>query len=251
LLTTNPADTGSLDFGDVRVGTSATLAVTADNTAGDAGTTLTGNFPGISTEFSATGSSFSLATTDPAASENYSYTPSARGSDSEGITITSDGGDSDITLTGNGVGPVFDTSIGTSPTTIDLGEVSAGETGSFTLDLSNISTDGDLGALTDLMWVALLSGDPEFSIVGMDNGILEVGETTSLVIAFSPEAGELYSGTLVIATDENAASGDTAGGSQLAFTLTGTGVTVPEPSMFLLGTLGLLGLGFFVRRRRG
>ncbi|MBN2292771.1 MAG: PEP-CTERM sorting domain-containing protein [Pirellulales bacterium] len=240
----------TLDFEFVRVGTTGTETLTVTSIAGyDA--TLLGTFPAASGEFGpGNTSTFSIGYLNSDIRQ-YTYTPIARGPDSLVITVISATGDADVTLSGTGVGPVFDSS--TSPdSTLDFEEVLYGTPESFYLDISNITTD-DNGGDTTLTDLTLL----DFSITGDEADLFEmVGFTPGMVLHKDDNCCiELrYNGTgalgtanatLTLFTDEGAA----LGGDGLDYSYNIMAIVVPEPSTISLLLFGLASLLCYRRRR--
>ncbi|NUM35852.1 MAG: choice-of-anchor D domain-containing protein [Candidatus Brocadiae bacterium] len=241
-VTETPALTASnTNFGNVRVGTSANASVTVTNT-GTSGSTLTGNIGAASgAEFSPVSGtqSFSLGQ-NQGYSRTYTYTPSARGADSTNVTVSSNATNSTLTLTGTGVSPVFHSSVAAG-STIDFGEV--GYIANQALTIQNLTTDPDLGNLTDMTLLsAVITGADAnyFTLQGFNPGTkLSKNQLQNLSIEFMhtyggrDDYGRVRNATLTITTDVNAALGNT--GTAYSFSL--QAVTIPEP-----GTIHLLGI---------
>ncbi len=73
-----------------------------------AGSILTGTVAAASGEFAGPtpNADFSLDAPE-SATKQFTYTPDARGTDTQGIAVTSNGGDHTIMLAGKGVGPIY------------------------------------------------------------------------------------------------------------------------------------------------
>jgi len=262
-LTTNPPDGGTLNFNEVRIGTNETLSITVTNT-GNA--PLSGTFPAASGEFGP-GSTLPFGPLYPteSTSRDYTYTPSGHGVDSQNIAITSNGGNSTITLSGRGVGPEYD-SVPPPNSTLDFGDVPIGSTGTLPFSISNVTTDSIFGSifdntLTDLTLRETVFGGPNaslFSLSGFTNGtVLSEGETLDFLVNFSPIYSPLgpnptgiKSAKLTFLTDQEAPFG----GDGLSFTydLQGNATEpIPEPTTIILMGFGILGLaGIVIRQRR-
>ena len=266
-VTNNPTlSVSNTNFGNVRVGTSATASVTVTNT-GESGSTLTGNISSASgSEFTPNSGtqSFSLDQ-NQATSRTFTYTPTDQGTDSETITVSSNEDGSDTAnLTGTGVTPVFSSSV--SPgSEIDFGMIHLNTavldhpdippTVYETITISNITTDADLGNLTDLSILdAYITGDGTFDIIDFTptvlgkDGTLEITIRYSTIMAYNggvaPSQG-IKNAVLTIVTDQNAAFGEAGD----VFTFNLTGEVVPEiNTIFLLG-FSLLITPFFFKRK--
>jgi hypothetical protein len=263
-------DTTSANAGQVRIGDTGTAGLVLTN-VGDGNlsglgvvSNLNGDFVAATGLFSSAGQVFSL-TDASLAFENYTYAPTTRGGDSQDVTLDLSNGSPDgtnsplmqmVTLLGQGVGAEF-TSVGDVAGVFNYGNVTLGDTVSLMLDLSNLTPDGDLGALTDLSLLGSLiaGGDAgDFSLLGFSPTVLSDGESIGLNIEFTPTAAGLRSSTLSFLTDQNAPLG--LGGLSFNFSLSGSGVAasmVPEPStgaLFLSALLFWLACDASRRRRR-
>jgi len=236
---TNPTlGVSNTNFGNVRVGTNATASITVSNT-GDPSSILTGSIgPAAGSEFSPTSGnqSFSLGQ-NQANARTYTYTPSARGSDSTTISITSNAGNTTRTLTGTGVSPVFSSSVAAG-STIDFGEVGYIETRNLTIQ--NTTTDANLGNLTDMTLLSATITGPDASYFSLENFTPGMKLTKSQLQTLAIEFMHNYSGrddygyvrqaTLVLTTDVGAALGSI--GQSYAFQLQAT--TIPEINTAIL-----------------
>jgi MYXO-CTERM domain-containing protein len=257
---TNPGGTGSTyDFGNVRVGTtSAAHSIEVENTGGSH-SELTGSFGSVANDINGGGGTFSLAQ-GATSSDSYTYTPGERGGDSKTVTVATNSwsgpgvvnADVDLTLEGTGVGPVFDSPHGTAGL-LHFGTVLVGDTAGIALDPVNATTDGDLGALTDLTLHSMVLGDTtNFGLSGFTPAsVLSAGDVLSMLVAFTPSAPGGYFTTLTITTDEEAPFGGS--GNVYVFDLEGIGQQqpnpgdiVPEPAGLSIAALAALAL----RRRR-
>ncbi len=262
-------DTGSVDAGLVRIGTSGTASVGVSN-VGDGslvGVNLNGSIAAaVGPQFS--GGAHTIDLDDPlngnaqpdSDTYDYSYTPTGHAIDTEIVALSLTNGNpagdnsafqQDLTLMGQGVGPVFD-SIVAPGGMLDFGDVILGDTGMLTLDLMNTSTDpnGGNSALTDLTILNISFGglDPGlFSVMGFTPGtVISQGGTLPLSLKFDPSVVGMASAVLTVFTDEDAVLGGS--GSVFTYDLKGTGIA-PEPITATLALIGLAGLGFATRRR--
>jgi len=241
-LSSTPGDGGRLGFGNILVGTTATRSLSVSN-SGDLGTTLAGTLPAGSGEFTpGSTQGFSLAQ-GASTSRDYVYTPTARGSDSLPVIITSDGGiagqNSTVTLTGTGVAPV--SSVLTP--TVDFGLVRIGTTKS----LDNVPVvrnigDGNqsgLGALSNLNGTAPALSTEGFS-GGGDPFSLPDGGTCYAKYSYDP-LNRLIGQTLASATCSNGSPDGTNGAHAFDMEFIGQrvgpvfGSSVPPESMIDFG----------------
>ncbi len=239
------------NFGNVRVGTSESASITVSNT-GDSGSTLAGSIGAASgSEFLPVSGtqSFSLAQGQNA-SRSFTYTPNARGADSTTVSITSNATNPNVTLTGTGVSPVYSSSI-VPGNTIDFGTVDKDQTITQSLTIQNITTDADLGNLTNLTLLsATISGTDAsyFSLSGFTPGtVLSKGNFLNLLISVSNPDHLVVNrqATLTILTDENAAFG--IAGNVYTYQL--AAYTVPEPSTYVFLGIAIFFLGICTKKR--
>lgn len=234
------------DAGNVRIGTLGLLNASATNTGAG---TLTGTFPLASGEFGGGGTGFSLGA---GASQNeiYTYAPTDHGPDVQIVGVSSNGGASNIPLQGTGVGPEF--ADDDADDMIDVGNVFFGGPSSAAFTISNSTSDGDLGGLTDMTItdVTVIDNDG-FVLFSTDltAGTVIPAGGSQVVNVFGDYGGtpqQFSTGTLIIGTDVGAALG--ADGADFTFAL--KGYAVPEPGSLALAGLGALGLiGMVIRRR--
>ncbi len=218
-LTTTPADGGSISFGNVLVGQTGNATLSAAN-SGDAGSALAGTCPAAGGEFSPSGPwDFGPLQQGQSDSRSYAYTPASRGPGSRSLTVTSDGGDATITLSGTGVAPVGSVDISGA----DAGLVRIGSTGTAGLMVNNFG-DGNLsglGAPSNLNGtVAAGSG----SFAGPGGGIsLPDGGSQAFDFAFNPSGHASDSASVSIDFSNGSADG-TNGAETVDAQLFGTGV---------------------------
>lgn len=243
-VTASPAiSANNVNFGNVRVGTSSSAALTVTNT-GTSGSTLSGNINAASGNFSPTSGSqsFSLGS-GSSFSRTFTYSPNARGTQSVDVSITSNAQNITRTLTGTGVSPVFSSSVAPG-STINFGEVEYIANQSLTLQ--NLTPDADLGNLTDMTLLSATISGPDASYFTLENftpGMkLSKSQLQNLAIRFMhnytgrDEYGYVRNATLTFTTDVGTALGSS--GQTYSFNLQAT--TIPEPT-----TLALFGFALF------
>ncbi len=227
------------DAGLTRVGSTklASLTVTnlGDGNQSGAGavSNLHGSIGGASGVFTGTGAAVNLPDGANLIAD-YTYAPTERGVDSAGVLASFTNGhssgtnqpqDINVQLDGQGVGPLFDSSV-MPGATIDFGTVLFGSPVPFPLDIFNITSDpnGGNSALTDLTLTSAAFGGPdaaEFFLPAFAPGtVIAKGgmAAVSVDLTFAgPNMFGLQQATLTIFTDENAALGGS--GSSFSFNL--------------------------------
>jgi len=273
--------------------TSNTTTVTVTNT-GDGNKSGLGAVSNLNGSLSGPGSSvfagpspsgpFSL-TDGSSTTADYVYSPIARGTDTTGVTASFTNGSSDgkntaqnvaLTLTGQGVGPTYNSSLGTTaanahsnmlaakyntppPNTgssaIKFGQVGANTFHTLYLDIANTSTDpnGGNSLLTDLSLEHFTITGPQAANYSIPAGttptvLHEFDGTDDIQVPITFHSGSakgLYLASLTFITDESVGFG--AIGDTFTYALSGS--VVPEPASLLLLSMGLGGI-FYIRKRR-
>lgn len=185
LLATNPGSGSTLAVNPTLVGTTGTANVVAQN-VGDAGSALWGTF---STAGEWTGpdatSTFGPLGVGGSETRSYSYTPSQRGLATQPITVSSNGGDSTITLSCPGVAP----RASVAPTALDAGYVLVGniKTVGAGVTVQN-QGDGNLSGLGEISNLrgSLANGTAPFSLVGGGSISLADGAQQTFHYNFTP-----------------------------------------------------------------
>lgn len=251
VLTTTPGDGGTLAFPSVRAGSgnSSTGSVIVQNSGG-VGSNLTGAAGAASgAVFGGPGGSFNLGEGE-STSFDYTFTPAARGTVTDTLVVDGDdpAGDSTITLSGTGVGPVTQIT-GDDAGTFDFGTIGSDETATLELDLANVTPDtGDLALVGLTVDFEITGADAEhFELVLTPGTEFDAGDAETFDLIFDPQGLDgTFTATLTFLTDQNAAFGDTINGDTFTYSLVANAL-IPEPtSLALLG----LGGGLFLRRRR-
>lgn len=249
-------DASRNNAGNVRIGTTGSAQITVNNTGdgnqsgqGDV-SNLHGTVSAASGPFSGAGGAFNLG---DGASQAFvfSFAPTGHGAARSRVEVSTTNGSGDGNnsaqgaqdwgVAGTGVGPTFHAS---GALTFSEGVTSN------VLSISNITSDADLGPLTDL---TLLSAQ----ITGADAGMFSLlnfalgtqlgkGDAFDLGVGFTPGSPGTHSAVLRLITDQDAALG--ANGSEFTFNVVAT--AVPEPGVFQLLLAGLVGMGALLRQRR-
>jgi Ca2+-binding RTX toxin-like protein len=205
--------TGSLAFGDVRVGTTSSFqGVTASNVGGNFSKVKNLVFGSAPASFAGGGVSANPLFRDPSlgsdtAFANYAFAPTARGNVNANASITSGAGNANVNLTGRGVGPVY-----AGPASAHIGTLRPSSTQSTAFHVSNVTTDGNLGSLTDLTIAGFTITGPDanrFSVSGLAPGsVVSAGQSLGALVEFlgSSSAGN-YQATLNIQTDQGTGLG--------------------------------------------
>ena len=275
--------------------TSSTATVTVTNTGNGnlatGGPSPTSNLNGSVTSPGASvfsgptsGSPFSLPD-GQTSTVNYTFAPITRSIDTTGVTAQFTNGNTNglntaqnvgAVLSGQGVGPTYNSSLGTTASkahsamvaatyntpapnigtsTVAFGGVGKFGTKTLYLDIANTSIDpnGGNSLLTDLSLENFTLTGPEASNFSIPAGttpqvLHEFNGTNDIVVPITFHAGGTfgsYVASLTFITDESVGFG--ALGDTFTYALTGS--VVPEPESLLLLSMGLGGI-FYIRKRR-
>ena len=223
-LTANPASFG---FGSVQVSTSKSSAASLTNTGGESVTISASSVSGNG--FSISGLSLPMTLNGgQSASFNILFNPSAAGSASGSVTITSNASNSALTIPLSGTG-ITQGGLSPTPSSISLGNVTVGTNSSQSETLVNN------GGTSVTISAASVSGTG-FSLAGLSLPVtLAAGQGTSFNVAFAPAVTGAVSGAITI----------TSNGSNpnLSVPVSGTGVSLgtlsPNPSSLPLGSVAI------------
>lgn len=224
VLQTNPASGGMLDFGFIRHGDDGLRDLTITNIGG-IGSNLSGEVSGATTPFSgpSPGSDFFLEL-EAVEVKTFGFAPESRGSFLKSIDISSDGGSASISLSGVGVGPVFQSNPAPGDT-LDLGLAASTSNAVASLMINNATPDtptlDELVGLT--LHSASISGTnaDRFSLVSFSPGqVIAKDGSFDLQIEFSPggESGPAEA-QLTITTDAGVSFGQS--GAEFTYELSG------------------------------
>ena len=239
VLQTTPANDNTMDFGHLRHGTSSQQDLTITNIGG-IGSNLEGTISTAAAPFSGPSPDADfLLQLDDTDIKTFSFSPTTRGSAAENVDVDSNGGSATITLSGHGVGPVYQSS--TEPDeTINLGLVAATNSADTVLTIANISPDAPgsdaLVGLT-LSGAAITGTDEDrFELLNFTaDQVISKGDDFELQIRFSPggESGPAEA-LLTINTDVDAVFG----GEGTTFTYPLAGVAGFEVNASVTGGQG-------------
>ncbi len=228
-VATNPGSGGSVSFGNVLVGQSASQTVTATNT-GQVGSRLSINFVDPASEFhTAAGTQYGFVDQwigGVPVGAQYGYSPTARGSDSQGASIVTQKGTSTLTLQGQGVAPVSG-----AVTNANAGPTLVGATRTMQVDVGNVG-DGNLsgaGSVSNLHG-SLPGASGEFARLGSGGFELGDGQSGQFTYSYTPSARGSDSQALSAAFTNGSPDGTNQAHTR-GFTISGQGVA-PVSSAF-------------------
>jgi hypothetical protein len=207
---------GSLTFGSVTVGTTASAqTVTVSNSGGAQATGLA--VSSGSSKFALTSNTCG-ATLNAGASCAFAvaYTPTGAGSDAATVTVSYTGGSSlAVAVSGSGTAAPA-ASLGASPPTVAFGSVTVGQTSSTTT--ITVTNSGNAAA----SGVNFVNGNPSrFPVTANTCGAtINAGASCTFAVAYAPAAAGNDTGTATFTY---------GGGGALSVSFTGTGVAVPPP----------------------
>jgi len=202
-LSANPA---SLSLGTVAVG---------NNTSGQVVVSNTGNAAVHVSAVSATGTGFSVsgmttpATLNPSqtATLTVAFAPTAAGSVTGSVTLTSDASNSPFTIALSGTGA--QAGLGVSPTTFNFGSIVDGQTKSQSFTLTNTGS-------ASLTITQLTMTGSAYTVSGLAlPATISAGSSTTLSVLFAPTTAGSLTGTLSITSN--------APNSPTTVSLSGTG----------------------------
>ena len=212
-LTLSPT---SINFGSVIVGNTVSQTVTLTNT-GAASLTIT-SAPVAGAGFSVTGLTLPLTlTVGQSSTFTARFAPGSAGAVSGSVSLTSNASNTptSVALSGTGVAQILTLSM--SPSTINFGNVTVGNTANQTVTLTNTGN-------SNVNVTAATATGAGFSVVGFVAGTLTPGQSTTFTARFAPGVAGAVSGTLSLTS--NATNNPTV-------SLSGTGTPPP------IGTLTL------------
>jgi Abnormal spindle-like microcephaly-assoc'd, ASPM-SPD-2-Hydin/Protein of unknown function (DUF1573) len=216
-LTSNPT---SLSFGSVTVGSNQSLSETVTNTGGASVTISQVAISGtgfslsvISTPVTLTaGQSFALTVT---------FTPASAGSVSGNVTITSTASNPTLIIPLSGSGTATTGQLGVNPTTLGVGSVVVGTSGSASGTLTASSAN--------VMVTAASTSNSVFSVSGLSLPVtIPAGQSVPFTVTFSPQTTGAVTATLTFTSNAQPPT--------TIETLTGTGTPAPTHTVNLSWT---------------
>jgi len=213
-LSSNPT---TLSFGNVTDGSNQSLSATVTNTGGSNVTISTATISGIG--FTLSGISTPL-TVNAGQSTTFTvkFAPTTAGAASGTVTISSNASNPTLTVSLSGTGTSAVGTLSISPSTLNLGSVTVGNSGSATGQLTASGASVTVTAAT--------TNNSVFSIGGLSLPVtIAAGKSVSFTITFSPTTSGTANGTLTVTSN---ASPTTSTES-----LTGTGAAASTHSVNL------------------
>ncbi|MBU9199806.1 choice-of-anchor D domain-containing protein [Burkholderia multivorans] len=178
----------ALNFGEQPVGaSSSTQAVTLTNTGGD---TLSVTNVGTQGPFSVSSTCPNSLEPNATCTANVTFTPTAMGPASGGLTISTGSGNRTVDLSGTGMA----TRLAAAPASVSFGNVRTDSTGTQSFTLTN---NGNL-ATTKVSW-SLPAGVTETDNCGQS---LAPGASCTATLTWTPTTGDALSGTLTAAAQD-------------------------------------------------
>lgn len=215
------ATPSSLNLGSVTTGSSNTQTVTLKNT-GTASLTIS-QATVTGSGFSINGLSFPLTiAAGNTATLNVVFTPTAAGSASGSISLTSNAPNSPMTVTLSGTGVAPTLTLNASPSSLDFGSVNVSSNNVLGVTLTNAGN-----ANVTISGVSVTGAG--FSASGVSSGLtLAPSQTAILNVMFAPSAAGSASGNVTVTSN--------ATNSPASVTLSGTGVQTVSHSVSLSWT---------------
>jgi len=205
---------GTLNFGNVAVGTTATLSMVATNSGPAAVTVSSVSISSQLFQLVALNLPVTVAA-GQSTTVTVTFSPTALGTFNATASITSDASNatSTLSLTGNGVADAQPGQLSVSPATLSIGSVPVGSSG---------TASGSLTAAGSIVTIiAATSSDPAFTISGLSlPAAIPVGATVPFTVTFSPTTAGAETATLTFTSDAQTTT--------TTESLTGTGTVVTQ-----------------------
>jgi hypothetical protein len=206
----------SLAFGNVKVGSNASLSETVTNTGGSTVTISSASVGNAAYSISGLTLPADLSA-GQSVTFNVTFAPSAAGSITANLTLVSNAGNSPliVALSGTGTAPG---QLGVSPATLSFGDVVVGASSTLSSSLSATGASVTVSSAT--------STNPEFTISGLSlPAVLAAGQSLPYSVTFTPQASGSASATLTFVSN--------AFNSPTQQTATGNGLSPPQHSVSL------------------
>ncbi|MBN2410968.1 choice-of-anchor D domain-containing protein [candidate division KSB1 bacterium] len=127
---------------------------------------------------------------------SFSFTPDRTGPFTAQLSIQSDGGSGDVTITGTGTAPVLEV----TPLSIDFADVAIGASALDTILVKNTGTD-----ILNVSLISVGGTDAAYFTLNTTPFTLGPGDSTELQVSFTPESqGTFYAEVLIESDDVNA-----------------------------------------------
>jgi Abnormal spindle-like microcephaly-assoc'd, ASPM-SPD-2-Hydin/Protein of unknown function (DUF1573) len=213
-LGSNPT---SLSFGTIQVGSNQSLSETVTNTGGSSVTISSAAISGTGFTLSGIATPVTL-TAGQGATFAVKFAPTAAGSASGSVTITSNASNPTLTIPLSGTGSAAPGQLTVNPTTLAIGSVTVG---------SNGSGSGTLSATgSNVTVTGASSSSGAFSVSGISLPVtITAGTSVGFTVTFSPSAAGSASGSITFASN--------AAPSATVESVTGTGVAATPHSVNL------------------
>ncbi len=210
------ANPTSLAFGSVTVGSTETLSETIANTGGSS---VTISQVGISSGFTLSGISVPLTlAAGQSASFSVSFAPQSAGAANGSITVSSTAANGTLTIPVSGTGTTAVGQLGVSPTTLALGNVVVGTSGSASGSLTASGASVTISAAS--------TNNSAFSVSGLSLPVtIPAGQSVAFTVTFSPAVKGAATASLTFTSN--------AQPSTTIESLTGTGVAAPTHTVSL------------------
>ena len=211
------ANPTSLAFGSVVVGKSQTLSETVTNTGGSSITISNVSATGAGFSYTGISTPVSLGA-GQSATFNVTFAPTSAGAVNGGVTLTSTASNPTLTIATSGTGTTAAGQLTVSPTTLGLGNVVVGTSGTASGSLTASGANVTVSAAT--------TNNSVFSVGGLSLPVtIASGQSVPFTITFSPTVTGTASATLTVTSN--------AQPSTTTETLTGTGTPAPVHSVNL------------------
>jgi len=213
-LGSNPT---SLSFGNVTVGSNQSLSETVTNTGGSSVTISQVTISGSGFSLSGVSTPVTL-TAGQSATFTVKFAPTSAASASGNVTITSTASNPTLNIPLSGTGTAATGQLTVTPTTLDLGSVVVGTSGTASGSLTAIGANVTVTSVS--------SNNSVFSLSGLSLPVtIPAGQSTAFTVTFSPQTSGAVSATLTFTSN--------AQPSTTTETLTGTGTPAPPHTVNL------------------